>query len=222
MDRIQRGIATRIEHWIEAVEGGNALTNSDIRWLVGKDGLAAYEAEVSEARAERDSRRKTFVQINDGEVPGYLAAVDRAKAAMAQQLKDGEKFKSKAKIGTAKHRDAEKAWRDRRANCLVLQEQVDEYWEAVDEKYHEAFHAPPEGGWGDKGAIIAELQWPPHLLKTQLEHRPDAHLVNVPLHQQRDLLLSELAKLREPDPLQPSENPLLSERVKRLRARAAN
>lgn len=200
MDRIQRGIATRIQHWIDTVEGGNVLSNSDIRWLVGKEGLAAYQAEVSDARAERNSRRKAVVEINDGNVPDYLAAVDRAKAAMAQQLKDGDKFKSKAKIGTAKHRDAEKAWRDRRANCLVLQEQVDEYWEAVDEKYHEAFHVPPEGGWGDKGAIIAELQWPPHLLKTQLEHRPEAHLVNVPLHQQRDLLRRELAKLEASQP----------------------
>ena len=222
MDRIQRGIATRIQHWIDAVEGGNVLSNSDIRWLVGKEGLADYQAEVSDARVERDSRRKTFVEINDGNVPDYLAAVDRAKAAMAQQLKDGDKFKSKAKIGTAKHRDAEKAWRDRRANCLVLQEQVDEYWEAVDEKYHEAFHVPPEGGWGDKGAIIAELQWPPHLLKTQLEHRPEAHLVNVPLHQQRELLVRELAKLEASEPLPLSIDPLLSERAQRLLARAAN
>lgn len=218
MDRIQRGIATRIEHWIEGVEGGNALSNSDIRWLVGREGLAAYQAEVSDARVERDRRRKTLVEINDGNVPDYLAAVDRAKAAMAQQLKDGDKFKSKAKIGTVKHRDAEKAWRDRRANCLVLQEQVDEYWEAVDEKYHEAFHVPPEGGWGDKGAIIAELQWPPHLLKTQLEHRPEAHLVDVPLHQQRDLLLRELAKLERSDPVLPTTT--IMARAQRLREAA--
>ncbi len=218
MDCIQRGIATRIEHWIEGVEGGNALSNSDIRWLVGREGLAAYQAEVSDARVERDRRRKALVEINDGNVPDYLAAVDRAKAAMAQQLKDGDKFKSKAKLGTVKHRDAEKAWRDRRANCLVLQEQVDEYWEAVDEKYHEAFHVPPEGGWGDKGAIIAELQWPPHLLKTQLEHRPEAHLVDVPLHQQRDLLLRELAKLERSDPVLPTTT--IMARAQRLREAA--
>lgn len=218
MDRIQRGIATRIQHWIDAVEGGNVLSNSDIRWLVGKEGLADYQAEVSDARVERDSRRKTFVEINDGNVPDYLAAVDRAKAAVAQQLKDGDKFKSKAKIGTVKHRDAEKAWRDRRTTCLALQEQVGEYWEAVDEKYHEAFHVPPEGGWGDKGAIIAELQWPPHLIKTQLEHRPEAHLVNVPLHQQRDLLLRELAKLERPDPVLPTMTILA--RAQRLREAA--
>lgn len=218
MDCIQRGIATRIEHWIEGVEGGNALSNSDIRWLVGREGLAAYQAEVSDARVERDRRRKALVEINDGNVPDYLAAVDRAKAAIAQQLKDGDKFKSKAKLGTVKHRDAEKAWRDRRANCLVLQEQVDEYWEAVDEKYHEAFHVPPEGGWGDKGAIIAELQWPPHLLKTQLEHRPEAHLVDVPLHQQRDLLLRELAKLERSDPVLPTTT--IMARAQRLREAA--
>lgn len=221
MDRITCGMAAYIRLLVEQVEGGKALNNSVIRWLVGKEGLADYQAEVSEARVERDRRRKALVEINDGNVPDYLAAVDRAKAAMAQQLKDGDKFKSEAKIGTAKHRDAEKAWRDRRANCLVLQEQVEEAWEIVDEKYHDAFHVPPEGGWGDKGAIIAELQWPPHLLKTQLEHRPEPHLVNVPCHQQRELLLREIAKLREPDPLPPSGNPVLSERVRRLRARAS-
>jgi hypothetical protein len=222
MDRIQRGIAARIQHWIEAVEGGNALSNSDIRWLVGKEGLAAYQAEVSHARAERERRRRSLVEINDGNVPDYLEALDRAKAATVRQLKDGDTFKSKAKLGTAKHRDAEKAWRDRRANCSKLQEQVDEAWSVVDAKYHDAFHAPPEGGWGDKGAVIAELQWPPHLLKTQLEHRPEAHLMNVPLHQQRDLLVRELAKLQEPDPLSPSGHSLLSERAQHLRARAAS
>lgn len=217
--RIKRGIATRIRHWIEQVEGGVALTNADIRWLVGTDGLAAYEAEVREARAERDDKAKRLVEINDGNVPDYLAAVDRAKAAMAQQLKDGDTFKTTAKIGTARHRNAEAAWKARRAKCLTLQEQVDEHWEIVDERYHEAFHAPPEGGWGDKGAIIAELQWQPHLLKTLLEHRPEPNLVNVPLHQQRELLLRELAKVGSETnrPVEP-----LAVKAQLLRARIAD
>lgn len=215
MDRFQLGIATRIQHWIDEVERGNSLSNSDIRWLVGKEGLAAYEAEVSAARAERDRRRKTLVEINDGNVPDYLDALKRAKVATAQQLRKGGSFKTKASIGTAKYLAAQKTWRARQANCSKLQEQVDEAWSIVDEKYHHAFHAPPEGGWGDKGAVMAELQWPPHLLMTELEYQPAPQLVNVPLHQQRELLLRELAKLEGSDPALPS--PRLSERMQRIR-----
>lgn len=219
-DFYKRSRRVRIERLLQEVGGRNPLTNRDILFLVGKEGLAAYEAELNEARRERDRCAKTLVQINDGNVPDYLAALDRAKAAMAKQLWDGDTFKSKATIGTAKHRKAEAAWRARREACLVLQEQVDEYWEAVEERFHDAFHAPPEGGWGDKGAIIAELQWPPHLLKTELEYRPEPHLVDLPLHQQRELLIRELAKLEASEPSTAS-GPHLQARAN-IRARAAS
>lgn len=218
-DFYKRSRRVRIQLLLREVEGRNPLTNSDIRFLVGKEGLAVYEVEVSEARKERNRCAKTLVQIGDGNVPQYLAAVDRAIRAMAQQLRDG-RFKSKAAIGTARHRKAEAAWNARRAECLVLQEQLDEYWKAVEERHHDAFHAPPEGGWGDKGAIIAELQWPPHLLKTELEHRPEPHLTDIPLHQQRDLIIRELEKLKASDP--PAASGLHLQARASIRARAAS
>lgn len=190
-----RGVATRVSAWLAALENGKLVGVKDLRWLVGETRVSAYLAAVKAAKKEAAEKAKALVEINDGNVPDYLAALDRAKAATAQCLRDGDKFKSSAKIGTAKHRKAEQRWRERRAARHVLQEKVEEAWSIVDEKYHDAFHTPPEGGWGDKFAVLAEFEWPPYLLKTQLEDRPESHLVDIPRFQQRELLEDELSKL---------------------------
>lgn len=218
MDRIQRGIATRIEHWIEAVEGGNVLSNSDIRWLVGKEGLADYQAEVSTARAKRDEMKVSYPDTPHGEVGTYLKALKAAREATVAMNRAGNK---EPQSTTPAQKRTWKAWKERRVKASTLQEACMEDWETVDPKHHRLFRLPGDaqaetpGHGHDADAVYASFEFPPAIPLTMLEIEPTPDLLNVPRHQQRDLLLSELARLEGPRPAQPMTMPAHAQRLRK-------
>lgn len=223
MDRIQRGIATRIQHWIEAVEGGNVLSNSDIRWLVDKEGLAAYLREISEARAERDLLAKSYPDLRTGNVANYLKALRTAYDAVIAVNRAGDRA---PKSVTNRGRAAFRKWRDRRTKAKELQEAVQEAWEEMDPEFHRFFRHPrdmddPRGPGHDHsvGSVYSSFEIPPAIPLTLLELEPVPELLDIPRHQQRELLLNELAKLVPVDPSS-SPGPLLA--AAHLRALASS
>ena len=226
MDLIQRGIATRIQHWIEAVEGGNVLSNSDILWLVDKEGLAAYLREVSEARAQRDLLAKSYPDLRTGNVTNYLKALRTAYDAVIAVNRAGDRA---PKSVTNKGRAAYRKWVDRRTKAKELQEAVQEAWEEMDPEFHRFFLHPrdmddPRGPGHDHsvGSVYCSFEIPPAIPLTLLELEPVPELLDIPRHQQRELLLRKLEELEEldADRIPPPSADLLAAKAP-LRARAA-
>lgn len=219
------GVATRICVWLAQLDGGQPISNGDLRWLVGKARLDQYLAEIEAAKAERKARDKKLAtdDITDGEVPGYISALHNALAVAKRAPPMFDHAKPPGDKNRARAFDK---WTARRKELAVLTERLEEAWHIVDLKHHSRFRAPrpnsdPNGpGWDhSEGEVVTSLEWPPHLPKKLLDYLPEPHIVDVPRHQQRELLRDELDKLLV-SPEKPPEKPLRT-RVESMRKRLA-
>jgi hypothetical protein len=223
MDRIQRGFVTHIRLLIEDVESGNALPNHELRFVLGKEGLAEYEKEVSEARAERDRLARSYPDLPRGNVTAYLKALRAAYDAVIAVNRAGDREpRSFTKRGQASYRK----WRARRENAKVLQEAVEEAWGEMDPEFHRYFLLPrgaqdPLGPGHDHsvGNVYSSFEIPPAIPLTLLELEPVPELLDIPRYQQREHLLRKLEEL-EADRIPPASAFHLAAKAS-LRARAA-
>ncbi len=195
------GVATRICMWLANIDAGKEVKKSDLTWLVGKKRSQEYgdaiKADSKEAAAKKKMRATD--DVNDGEVTGYISAFNNAVVLTRHAM---PVFESKQAPGSKGRAKAYDKWVVRREKAVKAMEAMEEAWERVDPKHHGRFHHPrpmsdPEGpGWGSEvSKVIASMEWPPYIPKSQLEYLPEPNLVDIPRHQQRELLLDELNKL---------------------------